>query len=90
MSNIPDTLLAMAETAKEREATYGDNYKRVGAVLKALFPDGITLNTEKEFMVFHLLNMKLAKTTRFVCTQMTHKDSIHDDAVYSAMIETLL
>ena len=72
----------MAETFRERNKVYGDNYKSVGAVMTALFPNGV--NT------WHLFELMIVKITRFANTEMMHKDSIHDAAVYAAMVESLM
>jgi hypothetical protein len=83
-------LESMAQTYKERNKTYGDNFLTMGPVMKALFPNGITLKTEQDFIMFHLLDWLVGKLTRFVKTDMTHVDSIHDLAVYAAMIEMMI
>lgn len=85
-----DQILAeMADTFRERNKVYGDNYKRVGAVMAAMFPDGIQLKEEDEFNRWHLFELIIVKLTRFANSGLTHKDSIHDAAVYSAMVESL-
>jgi len=80
----------MAQTYKERNQIYGDNFMTMGPVMSALFPQGITLKTQNDFIMFHLLDWLVGKLTRFVNTGMTHVDSIHDLAVYAAMIEMML
>lgn len=80
----------MAVTFSERNKVYGDNYKRVGAVMSALFPDGVSLKTADDYNAWHLFELMIVKLTRFANTNMTHKDSIHDAAVYAAMVESLL
>lgn len=86
----PDQLLAeMAMTYKERNALYGDNFKMVGKLMAVLFPNGVPpelLHSDQ----FHLFELKLVKLSRFAISGMTHRDSIHDDAVYSAMIESVI
>lgn len=79
----------MSDTFRERNKVYGSNYKMVGPMMKVLFPDGVPpelLHSDK----FHLFELKLVKISRFAISGMTHVDSIHDDAVYSAMIESIL
>jgi hypothetical protein len=80
-------LEAMAETFRERNAKYGDNYQKVGKVMAVLFPDGMTLKTEADFIRWHFFDWAIGKLTRFVSADMKHQDSIHDCAVYLAMIE---
>jgi hypothetical protein len=80
----------MAGTFRERNKVYGDNYKSVGAVMTALFPNGVSLLTKEQFNTWHLFELMIVKITRFANTEMMHKDSIHDAAVYAAMIESLM
>ena len=76
----------MAGTFRERNKVYGDN----GAVMTALFPNGVSLLTKEQFNTWHLFELMIVKITRFANTEMMHKDSIHDAAVYAAMIESLM
>jgi hypothetical protein len=87
--NAGDVLAAMAETFRERSGSYKDNYKMVPKLVQVLFPDGVPpeiLFTDH----WHLFELKLVKLSRFAISGLTHLDSIHDDAVYSAMIEACL
>jgi hypothetical protein len=84
-----DILADMADTFRERNKVYGSNYKMVAPLVKALFPDGVP----PELVVtdqWHLFELKLVKLSRFAISNLTHTDSIHDDAVYSAMIESII
>lgn len=84
-----DILQKMADTFRERNAVYGDNFKMVAKLVKVLFPNGVP----PELVVtdqWHLFELKLVKISRFAISELTHMDSIHDDAVYSAMIEAIL
>lgn len=79
----------MADTFRQRNAMYGDNYRMVAKLVKVLFPNGVP----PELVVsdqWHLLELKLVKLSRFAISNLTHIDSIHDDAVYSAMIESII
>ena len=79
----------MAETFKERNAVYGSNYKMVGPIMELLWPDGISpsvVTTDQ----FHLFELIIVKLSRFAISDLTHQDSIHDAAVYCAMIESIL
>lgn len=79
-----------SKTFEERNAQYKDNWKIVGAVMEAFFPDGIELRTKEDHEVYHLFELLVVKLTRFVTSEFTHIDSIHDPAVYAAMIESIL
>lgn len=86
---VPEILRDMADTFQERNAVYGDNYKQVAQLVKVMFPNGVP----PELVVtdqWHLFELKLVKLSRFAISNLTHVDSIHDDAVYSAMIESIL
>lgn len=79
----------MALTFRARNAIYGDNYKVVGAVMAALFPNGVELKTPLDFVRWHLFELKVVKLTRLANAGLAHIDSIHDDAVYGAMLEAV-
>lgn len=86
---VPEIMRDMASTFEERNRVYGSNYKMVGPIMKILFPNGVppeVLHSDQ----FHLFELKIVKLSRFAISGLTHIDSIHDDAVYSAMIESIL
>lgn len=85
-----DLMAAMARTFKERNAVYGNNAEVVGRVMAALFPNGVKLKTPKDFELWHLLELVIVKLTRFTQSELTHEDSIHDLAIYAAMVELLV
>jgi hypothetical protein len=85
-----DILEAMAATFKERGAVYGDNYKRLGHVMAALFPGGVQLGNYDEFLRWHLFELIVMKVTRLAVTDLTHLDSAHDLGVYAAMLEATI
>lgn len=84
-----DILDEMASTFRERNAVYGDNFRMVGKMMAVLFPKGVppeVLHSDQ----FHLFELKLVKLSRFAISNLKHLDSIHDDGVYSAMIESII
>lgn len=85
-----DILDAMAETYRERNKVYGDNFRMVGPVMSQLHPDGVLLRTPQEHEIFHLWSLVVVKLTRFATSGLTHEDSIHDAGVYAAIIESIL
>lgn len=87
---VPDLLIAMADTYRERNAVYGDNWRNVGNVMMALYPDGIKLSTAEQFNMWHLFELIVVKLTRFANSKLSHADSIHDIAVYAAMLEAAI
>lgn len=83
-----ETLEAMAQTFRARNKVYGSNYKMVGKMMRVLFPNGVP----KELVFedhFHLFELLLVKISRYAISSLTHKDSIHDAAVYAAMCEAI-
>jgi hypothetical protein len=84
-----DILADMADTYRQRNAVYGDNYKRVAPIIKILWPNGVP----PELVVtdqWHLFELMIVKITRFAISDLTHQDSIHDTSVYGAMIDAIL
>lgn len=86
---VPELLRSMADTFEERNAGYKDNFKVVGAVMEAMFPNGVELKTADDYNRWHLFELMIVKMTRFTNSGLTHKDSIHDSAIYAAMVESL-
>lgn len=84
---VGNALRAMAATFESKNAQYGSNGLKVGDVMKALFPNGLTANSAADHRMHHLFNLVIVKLTRFVNSGMKHVDSIHDAAVYCAMVE---
>ena len=84
-----DVLSEAAETFRARNAVYKDNANNVGKVMQALFPNGVQLKTQEDHKMYHLFELIIVKLTRFANSGLTHKDSVHDMAVYAAMCETL-
>lgn len=86
--NAADLLQTMADTFRERNAVYGDNYKKVAKLVAILWPDGVP----PELVVsdqWHLFELVLVKLSRYATGNLTHIDSIHDAAVYCAMCEAI-
>ena len=85
-----EVLIQMAETFRSRNSEYGDNWITVGKVFAALFPEGLELKTEADWIAFHWLSWIVGKLTRFTNSNMQSLDSLHDIVVYGAMLETFL
>ena len=87
-----EILEAAAKTFAAKNKEYGENWRRVGPALMALFGgEPITLSSEKDHERFHILMLIVVKLTRYTVNwdQGGHKDSIHDAAVYAAMLEAI-
>ena len=80
-----------AEFFIERNKEYGNAWTRHGEIMQSMFPDGITLETEKDFFMYHCIVMDVVKTTR-ICNAMAngndHEDSWKDKIVFSAMAKS--
>ena len=84
----PDKILEEAAMLfKNRNKEYGDSYKSFGSVVLALFPNGVTLKTAKDFSRWGVLNMMLSKIHRYSYNfKKGHFDSLKDLSVYAAML----
>lgn len=92
MKKTGDKILAeAAKTFATRRKVYGENYKKVGPALAALFPDGLTLRTPRDFMRFTLFAIDMTKTSRYAnnFSKGGHQDSVHDKIVYAAILESV-
>lgn len=88
----PDEHLEVCKVLfQERGAVYGENYKKVPAALKALFPDGLTLNTLGDFERFYLLCFNLSKIGRYAnnINRGGHMDSAMDLVTYASMLASV-
>lgn len=89
--NALGNLHRAAETFRDRNRTYGGNYKRMGALILALFPPGGVpeITTEAEANRLNLMIDCLGKLQRYAYAfhKGGHRDSAHDLIVYAAMLE---
>lgn len=80
----------LSELFAERNAVYKDNFRMVGRIMEAMFPEGITLKTEEEHNKFHLFMLAIVKLSRYAINyQDGHKDSLDDMIVYLAMVAAM-
>lgn len=78
------------DTYKVRNAKYGNNYKRFGQIMMALYPHGLTIDSFEQWNRLGILHMIIAKLSRYVTDpKVGHLDSIHDIGVYAFMLEEL-
>jgi len=78
----------MKKTHVQRAKEYGDSTGRTANLMKAIFPDGLSLKGHQSFALFHPFFLICVKLVRFANSGFAHKDSIHDIAVYAAMLES--
>lgn len=85
-----DKLREAIKTFEARDKVYGKGFLKHGQVLKAMFPDGLTLTTETDFSRWVLFNMVLVKIMRYAENFLKggHQDSIHDLGVYAFLLES--
>src|SRR5690349_14282312 len=91
MKTADEFLTEAANTFKEKNKIYGNNYLNVGGAMAALFPDGVLLKTADDFNRFHIFMLGVVKQSRY-CNNwhnVGHVDSAHDNTVYSAMLESI-
>lgn len=89
MTTAADKLEAMAATFRERNKIYGDNFVRVGNAMHAMFPAGLTINSPADWTRLYFFMLQLVKASRYATNFETggHADSVHDAAVYAALLE---
>lgn len=88
-SFVSRELITKAELFEERHKLYGDNYKRFGDVMVALFPGGVQLRNQHDFARFGVLVQVISKMTRY-CENFSrggHDDSLDDQSVYCMMLK---
>lgn len=80
----------MADLFAERNAVYKDNFRMVGKIMEAMFPEGLELKTPEDHNKFHLFMLAIVKLTRYAINYREgHKDSIEDMIVYLSMVAAL-
>src|SRR4051794_28068023 len=88
--NVATQLRRAAELNEQRDGVYGDSHERLAAVLAALFPAGVRLQTVHDHARFSLLVSIISKITRY-CVAWDRKpldpDHMRDLSVYAAMLE---
>ncbi len=90
-TQTPELLESAAATFRERNALYGSNYQREGALLLALFPEGgiPAIADAASANRLHVLVACVTKLQRYAHNfhRGGHRDSAHDLVVYAAMLE---
>ena len=89
-ASVEELLADALDTFMERGSAYGKCYVEHGSVMQALFPNGIFLESDDDFVQFGLFNMMVSKMTRLSNAMRrgeVHTDSAHDLGVYSFMME---
>lgn len=89
--SVPELLRQSAVVYEQRNVLYGDNYKKFGDVMKAIFPDGVTIMSTSYFNRFGILIQIISKLTRYceMFDEGGHDDSLLDLSVYANMLREL-
>jgi hypothetical protein len=91
VKSVGDMLRESGDVFDQRNALYGDNYKRFGPIIDAIFPAGVHLSGPDDFRRFGVLVQVISKLSRY-CNNFAvggHDDSLLDLCTYSAMLREL-
>lgn len=90
MKKVPEMLIDASNLYKERNALYGDNYKRFGPAFHSLMPS-VKIDNPDDFNRFALLTQIFSKMSRYcqMFAEGGHDDSLDDMAVYAMMLKEL-
>ncbi len=85
-----DTLDEAANTFRERNKVYKDNFVRLGNMMHSMFPEGLTVASPEDWTRLYFMLLAQTKASRYATnwTKGGHADSVHDQIVYAAMLET--
>ena len=86
-----------AETFRQRNAIYGNNFLHIGIIMMGLFPEGLSINTAEDWNRLHILLLQIVKLSRYCNVWDADEpkeiasriDSMHDNTVYSAILESI-
>lgn len=90
MQKRPDEMLKdLAAIFAERNPIYGDNFIHFGKIMTGLFPDGLALKTEDDFIRIGMFVQIVSKVSRYAPNLVGggHADSLDDIAVYAQMLQ---
>jgi hypothetical protein len=82
-----DALQAATETYVQRNNLYADNFVRLGAVMHAMFPAGLMVQSPHDWQRLYAFMMLQVKQTRYAAQWRNggHPDSSIDTVVYAAL-----
>ena len=88
---VPNQLAELAKLYQQRNAQYGDTYKRVGNALWEIFDGKINLETADDINRFVTFAMVIIKMCRYAQSfdNGGHADSLDDAAVYAQMLREI-
>lgn len=88
---VTQSIKDLAALYEQRNAVYGDDYKRHGSIMEQLFPKGIFLKSPSDFNRYAILQNMVTKLNRYAANfpEGGHVDSLDDITVYSQMLQEL-
>lgn len=88
--NVPEQFKSAAELFEKRAKAYGNNYWKCAHIMQTLFPEGLVLKTEEDFVRKQFLEHIVNKVTRYSnnFTLGGHADSSYDLSVYAMMLHS--
>lgn len=87
---VPEALADLGSLFADRNALYGDNYKRFGPALMAMVPS-VKIETAHDMNRFAIFVMIFSKISRYAqqFSNGGHADSLDDLSVYAQMLREL-
>jgi hypothetical protein len=88
---VPERIHALADLFADRNASYGNSWHEIGAIMHAFFPRGVALTEPEDFGRFMVLQQIIGKVHRYCLNfyRGGHVDSLDDLSVYSQMLQNL-
>lgn len=89
--SVPERLADASVLYAQRNAVYGDNFRKFGLVMTALFPEGVTIDNVDAWNRLGILIQVVAKLSRYTANFGAggHADSLADTSVYAAILGLL-
>lgn len=86
-----DLMEEAMKTFEAKSDEYGSTYHQFGHIMKALFPEGVTVQKVDDWNRLGVLVQIVGKLARYTINFRAggHQDSIHDIGVYAFMLEEL-
>lgn len=81
--SAPEKLRAAADLFEARSKVYGANYWKCAHIMQTLFPEGMVLKTEEDYVRFQFLEHIVNKLTRYATN---FKDGGHDDSSFDSIV----
>lgn len=91
MSDVVGSLEEAIDTFNSRNKEYGNAYKNHGNIIKALFPNGVVMQSASDFNKMSLIFAITGKLARIANNfEKGHSDSALDMISFSAMLKEII